>query len=120
MIPVIRVKLADAVELLSDLDALMERADARSRRGTRLAVGGRGALSSADATRSDVLLVGKAINNHWPVPMHQRRPIIEDLMQLLDTGPVRLRLRVVSTLIFADRGNLRAEAAERAAANIRR
>jgi hypothetical protein len=83
-------------------------------------VGGSGAPPWAEASRSELVLLRKAINHDWPVPMDRRGPIIADLMTLLRTGSVRMQLRVAWTLIFAARANLRAEEAERAAAKLRR
>jgi hypothetical protein len=69
------------------------------------------------ASRSDLLLVRKAIKEDWPVPLERRRPLMKAVLAPLcrNDKPVRLALAVCKLAIAADLHDLDQLEAERKA-----
>jgi hypothetical protein len=68
----------------------------------------------ATASRSDLLLLRKAIKEGWPVPLERRRPLMEAALSPLsrEDTPVRKVLAIARLAVAADRHDLEEELAE--------
>jgi hypothetical protein len=81
-------------------------------------VGGRLCGDWANASRSDLLLLRKAIKEDWPVPVERRRPLLDAVFAQLSREDisVRLALAIIQVAVAADMHDLELEEAERKAA----
>ncbi len=73
--------------------------------------GGRGDTAGIweNASRGDLVLLRHAIREDWPVPKERRRPILDEVFQLLHSKNPRVAIGVARVFLEADRANLRAE-----------
>jgi len=67
-----------------------------------------------NASRSDLLLIRKAIKEGWPVPPELRRPIMKAALSPLhrEDTPARMVFAIARLMIAADRHALEMEEAE--------
>ena len=81
----------------------------------RVSVGERGDRTAfllggwGEASRSDLILLSRAIRNGWPVPVERRRPILEEIANILGKSDERLELGVVRVFIAAKDNNIEIE-----------
>ena len=65
----------------------------------------------APLTRSDCILIGRAVREGWDVSKSKRRRIIREMMAALDTDDARLILSVARLALAMEKQNMLAEAA---------
>ena len=63
-------------------------------------------------TRSDVVLIGRAVRGRWLVSEEERHEAVEQLFVTLQSDDVRLVLSVVRVLLMMEEQNQRAEHGE--------
>ena len=72
--------------------------------------GGYGA-TCAPLSRSDCVLIGRAVREGWDVPKAKRRSIMRQMMATLETDDARLILSVARLALAMDKHNMLVEAA---------
>ena len=63
-------------------------------------------------TRSDVVLIGRAVRGGWPIPDEKRTAIVEQLMATLQSDDDRLAISVARVVLAMEEQNQRAQHAK--------
>ena len=63
-------------------------------------------------TRSDDVLIGRAVRGRWPIPDEKREAIVEQLMATLQSDDDRLAITVARVVLAMEERNQRAQHAK--------